>query len=329
MLHGALAQSGHDKGQVMKVCVAVCTRERPKLLRNCLESVCRQDVPDGITMDIVVVENDSENKSAWVADKVAAEFGQVIHYVLEPELGLPYVRNRCGTFAADNGYDWVLYIDDDEVAHPGWFATLMAAMQQYEADVYYARVIYSYLPETPKWMIPESENKRATGTYLKKAEGHNTLVHTRIFREDGFGLRFDGTMRFTGGSDTDFFTRVHDAGGKIVWIAEAIVEELVPANRMTLSWQLSRTFRVATNISKLHEKRAGRFNASLKSLLKGIGRLFNAIIVQLPACAIILIDRDRGKKQAFKFAKQAASALGSLSYFIGYQPQPYRKVDGS
>ncbi len=313
----------------MKVCVAICTRERPILLRSCLESVCRQDVPDGISMDIVVVENHSEEMSRWVTEEVAREFNQTIHYVLEPELGIPFVRTRCGVFAAENGYDWVLYVDDDEVAHPGWFSTIMTATGQYEADVYYGRVIYSYPSETPAWLIPESANKRPTGTFLKKAEGHNTLVNTRVFRDDGLGLRFDGNMRFSGGSDTDFFSRVHDAGGKIVWIAEAVVEEMVPANRMTLRWQLHRTFRVACNISKLHEKRTGRLNASIKSLIKGIGRLFSAVFVQLPACLVIVASKERGKRQAFHTAKQVASALGSLSYFFGHQPQPYRKVDGA
>ncbi|WP_306030345.1 glycosyltransferase family 2 protein [Stappia sp. MMSF_3263] len=315
----------------MRLCIAICTRERPKLLRTCLASVCAQAVPDGISAEIVVVENHDMDVSRPIALDVAAQTGWTIHYVLEPELGIPFARDRCGTFAAAEGFDRVLYIDDDEIAHPGWLTTMIEATRQYPAEVHYGRVIYTYPPETPTWMVPKQVNKRPTGTVLAKAEGHNTLVDTKVFRDPdagGFGLHFDGSMRFTGGSDTDFFTRVHDAGGRIVWIAEAIVEELVPVNRTRFAWQLNRTFRVAGNISRLHEKRAGKPKAALRSFLKGIGRIAGGLFVQLPMSAIFVVSPERGRRQAFKAAKQLASGLGSLAYLTGYQQQPYRKVDG-
>ncbi|MBC01115.1 MAG: hypothetical protein CML67_16415 [Rhodobacteraceae bacterium] len=312
----------------MKLCVAICTRERPKLLRSCLMSVCGQRVPDGVEVEIVVVENHDKDVSRPITVEVAAQTGWTIHYVLEPELGIPFARDRCGVFAAENGYDRVLYIDDDEVAHPDWLATMVEAVSRYPAEVHYGRVLYTYPPETPSWMIAPQVNKRPTGTVLKKAEGHNTLVDTKVFRDDGYALHFDGSMRFTGGSDTDFFSRVHDAGGKIVWVPEALVEELVPVNRVRLGWQLHRTFRVAGNISRLHEKRSGRGAAMSRSFFKGLGRLFNGIFVQLPASLVFVVSPERGRRQAFHAAKQIASGLGSLAYLTGYQAQPYRKVDG-
>lgn len=313
----------------MKICITVCTRERPVLLRKCLESVCAQEIPEGVEADIAVIENHREDISRFVTEEVARETGWTIHYVLEPEMGIPFARNRCGTFAADAGYDRLLYIDDDEVAHEGWLRRMVEATKAYPAEVHYGRVVYTYPPVTPSWMIPDHANKRPTGSELRKAEGHNTFVDTAVFRKDGFGLSFDGGMRFSGGSDTDFFSRVHDAGGKIVWIAEAVVEELVPENRVTLRWQLHRTFRVACNISRLHEKRAGKPKAMVKSLVKGIGRLANGVFLQAPASLVFLVSPERGRRQAFKAAKQVASALGSLGYLIGHQPQPYRKVDGN
>jgi succinoglycan biosynthesis protein ExoM len=41
------------------------------------------------------------------------------------------------------------------------------------------------------------------------------------------------------------------------------------------------------------------------------------------------VTPSRGKRQAFKAAKQVASGLGSLAYLTGFQAQPYRKVDGN
>lgn len=316
----------------MKLCVAICTRERPKMLRACLASVCAQSVPDWVQAEIVVVENHDRETSRHVAEEVAAETGWAIHYVLEPELGIPFARDRCGTFAESAGFDRVLYIDDDEIAHAGWLETMVEATRALPAEVHYGRVLYTWPPETPSWMVPEQVNKRPSGTVLTKAEGHNTLVETKVFRAreaGGFGLHFDGSMRFTGGSDTDFFTRVHDAGGRIVWIGEALVEELVPENRIRLGWQLQRTFRVAGNISRLHEKRSGRPAAFRRSLVKGLGRLAGGLFFEAPLALVMMVVPAKGKRQAFKAAKQVASGLGSLVYLTGYQSQPYRKVDGN
>ncbi|MCZ8374322.1 MAG: glycosyltransferase [Beijerinckiaceae bacterium] len=312
----------------MRILVTICTRARPKMLEACLRSVTAQQVPEGVTCDIAVIENDAALHCIPIVDAVAAETGRVIHTVLEPELGLPFARNRCGTFAVEQGYDWALYIDDDEVATPGWLETLVAAARRDPADVYYARVVSVFPEGTPPWMALPEVNKRPTGTVLTKAEGHNTMVHRRIFAADGLNLRFDTALRFTGGSDTDFFSRVHKAGGRIIWVGEAVVEETVPASRMNLRWQLNRTFRVAINISVLHEKQRGKAASSWRSLAKGTGRLLGGIL-QVPAgLALSLVVPLKGRILAFKAAKQIASGLGSFAYLLGIRPEPYRKVDG-
>ena len=56
----------------MRLCIAICTRERPRLLRACLASVCAQAVPDGVSAEIVVVENHDRDVSRPIALEVAA-----------------------------------------------------------------------------------------------------------------------------------------------------------------------------------------------------------------------------------------------------------------
>jgi len=310
-----------------RVLVTICTRGRPRLLQSCLDSVCAQLPHEAASMDILVVENNDQLSASDLVEHQRQTSGRVIHLVLEQELGIPFARNRCGTYAQQHGYDWALYIDDDEVARPDWFHTMVEASRTYDADVLYGRVISVYPKDTPAWMISPEVDKRPRGTLLRKAEGHNTMVRTRIFDPAGMGLSFDGGMRFTGGSDTDFFSRVALAGGKIVWVGDAVVEELVPDSRMTLHWQLHRTFRVAINISVLHEKQRGKAAALLRSAVKGVGRAFDGLL-RLPPAVLILVMPDQGKRLAFHAGKQIASGLGSFAYLFGVRPQPYRKVDG-
>ncbi|MDB5570121.1 MAG: hypothetical protein JWN93_1304 [Hyphomicrobiales bacterium] len=318
----------HSQGATpARVLVTICTRGRPVLLEACLASVCAQERSPHASMDILVVENNDSLTCEEIVARHARASGVAIHAVLEPELGIPFARTRCGVYAAEHGYDWALYIDDDETARPGWFVTMVEASRTYEADVVYGRVVSVYPPGTPGWMIAPSVDKRPTGAQIRKAEGHNTMVRASVFRHDGMGLRFDPAMRFTGGSDTDFFSRVHAAGGRMVWVGEAIVDELVPASRMRLRWQLHRTFRVAINISVLHEKQRGRASALWRSLAKGFGRLFDGV-VRMPLALAILVAPDAGKHFAFNAAKQIASGLGSFAFIFGVRPQPYRQVDG-
>ena len=311
-----------------RVLVTICTRGRWRLLQAGLDSVCAQLPSLAASMDILVVENNATLTVTDLVERQRLASGRTIHLVVEPELGIPFARNRCGTFAQSNGYDWALYIDDDEVARPNWFQTMVEASQTYEADVIYGRVVSVYPGDTPQWMIVPEIDKRARGTVLKKAEGHNTLVHTRVFDPKGFALRFDETMRFTGGSDTDFFSRVAQAGGRIVWVGDAIVDELVPETRTTLRWQLYRTFRVAVNIAVQHEKTNGKAAACLRTATKGLGRVADGLI-RLPLAIVTPIRPTLGKRFAFQAAKQLASGLGSFAYITGHRPQPYRQVDGN
>jgi succinoglycan biosynthesis protein ExoM len=311
----------------IRVLVTICTRNRPILLEACLASVCALEKPAGVAFEIGVIENNDRITCQDLCARYEAESGIRIHTVLEPELGLPFARNRCGTYAAEQGFDWLLYIDDDEVAHADWFQRMVEASQRYEADVFYGRVIAVYPEETPVWLREPNVNKRASGTSLTKAEGHNTFVRTSVFATSGRNLRFDTSMRFTGGSDTDFFSRVAADGGKIIWIGEAMVDELIPDTRMSVRWQLNRTFRVAINLSVLRAKQAGQGAAVWLSVTKGIGRLLGGIAM-LPGAAVMLFAPDKGKRIGFRALKQIASGLGSYAYLFGVRPQPYRKVDG-
>jgi succinoglycan biosynthesis protein ExoM len=315
-------------GEGMRVLIVICTRQRPRLLDACLASVCAQRRLDGVEMQIAVIENNDRLSCREQIERHSRDSGIPIHAVLEPELGIPFVRNRCGIFAAENGFDWALYIDDDETAEPDWFATMVEAARRFDADVLYGRVVPVYPEDAPLWMIEPAVNKRPTGALLTKAEGHNTMVRTRVFRDDGLALRFDTSLRFAGGSDTDFFSRVHAAGGRIVWVGEAVVNEITPPNRLTLKWQLKRAFRVAISIAVLHEKQRGRGAAVRRTIVKGAGRLLGGL-VRLPLALVAVALPDAGRRWGFQALKQVASGLGSFAFLVGIRPQPYRQVDGN
>ena len=67
----------------------VCTHERPEGLRLCLESLLAQNYPN---FSIIVVDNaPNTDRSRLVVDAIASP---IIKYVVEPQKGLSWARNR-------------------------------------------------------------------------------------------------------------------------------------------------------------------------------------------------------------------------------------------
>lgn len=95
--------------------VVICTRNRPELLRKCLEAIARLGrTPD----EIIVVDNTSGDKET---ESVATEFS--VRYLLEPVPGLSRARNRG---LSESKSEIVAYIDDDAIPHERWLDFLIA-----------------------------------------------------------------------------------------------------------------------------------------------------------------------------------------------------------
>ncbi len=307
--------------------VAICTRNRPDMLQDCLASLFAQEIPEGIEAIALVVENSQYPAcSALVeaAGKAAPPHWRV-YYALEKELGIPMARNRALVIALEHDPKWIAFIDDDELACPRWLSAMLDCASRFGADVVHGPVRFDYATARPGWLPPQSPKSRRSGTRLLTAHTNNVMMRADIARS---GMRFDEAMRFTGGEDSDFFYRVAEAGWSIYWADDAIVRETVSSNRLTMRWQLDRAMRVASNATVSHINRRGLRSAVLTHGSKGVRRVVRGIFIAgAGAIAIPLYPRG-GKPLAFKGLQDIWSGLGSLSAFALKPPQPYEQVDG-
>lgn len=100
--------------------VAVCTRDRPDLLRRCLAALTdMRGAAPGI--DILVVDNAPPDDGT---QRATAEFLDV-RYVVEPVPGLNFGRNRA---LASTERRWTAFVDDDAVVDRGWLMRLAEAI---------------------------------------------------------------------------------------------------------------------------------------------------------------------------------------------------------
>jgi glycosyltransferase involved in cell wall biosynthesis len=98
-----------------RICVAVCTRNRPDHLRRALNALRAQRVKPA---EILVVDNAPDGSET--RRLVQGEFAGV-RYVEESIPGLDVARNRA---LAESSREIVAFVDDDVVVEPDWVAAI-------------------------------------------------------------------------------------------------------------------------------------------------------------------------------------------------------------
>ncbi|MFF6911315.1 glycosyltransferase [Streptomyces sp. NPDC012466] len=102
--------------------VIIATHNRPRMLRECLNSLLRVDYPH---FEVIVVDNAPADDAA--ERLVRDAYGGRVRYVREPRAGLAHAHNRglaaaCGEIAA--------FTDDDTLVDPGWLTAIAEGFAQ-------------------------------------------------------------------------------------------------------------------------------------------------------------------------------------------------------
>ena len=277
-------------------------------------------------MAIFVIDNDPERSARPVFDRTLGEAGGHF-YVPCAEPGIPIARNAAvdAALAADAAF--IAFIDDDEVAPPFWLARLADVLARSNADA-----------------VQGGVRKSPAGTDISKLEAAalhemtwerseslatcNLLFRTRLVRPP-LSLRFDEGMRYTGGSDREFFMHAHKRGASLVVARGVDVLEEVAAGRETLRYACGRAFAAGNNFVTRMVKHepflTGRVRIGLRALdrgLSGVVKLIGAALLSL------LLQFKSAAGQARKGCAALSFAAGCLSPAFGIRAQPYLIVQG-
>lgn len=227
------------------ITIAIPTHNRSKLIRATLDSLARQQLPDGVKAELLIVDNNStDDTDATIADFVSAS-----HFtargIFEPRQGSSFARNRA---VAEAQGDPILFIDDDAVAEPEWAAQLLAALDARRLDAACGLVLPRWPAPPPRWLGPSVYIKLAVHNEAlinRSASGaadsiHNYFSANVAFRRDTF-TRFGAFREELGvvggnpmsGEDTELFERITRLGGAMGFAPGARVHHLIPPERMT------------------------------------------------------------------------------------------------
>ena len=299
------------------------------MLQACLSSIAQIHIPENIIFSAIVIDNDEQPNAKYIVDGFREVLPFDIIYYHEPNPGIPQARNAALKIALEENTDFLGFIDDDEKVAQNWLVEIMKVFNAYQCDIVQGRVHFEYKEAIPLLNFKKKQKTRKTGDRLRTASTDNVVMKKKIFapNPDGLNLRFNEDMRYTGGSDTEFFFRATDSGASIVWSNKALVSEFIPKSRATFLWQLKRAYRTEANASMIYRERKGFFMALVKYIPKVILRFISFIIITLLTLPMMIFSRKRGIKLLLLGAKNIVSSVGATLGLLKIQPRPYSIID--
>ncbi|MWD28439.1 glycosyltransferase [Aquicoccus sp. SCR17] len=255
----------------MRIDLCICTFRRPQVVET-LASVGQLRVPDGVSLRVIVVDNDDTNSARDRVTAAALSLAIPLTYLHAPGRNIAVARNACLDATAA---EWVAFLDDDELAEPGWLSALVARQAETGADAVFGPSRALYAPGAPGWIAAGDFHSQSAVARRGRVEtGHTCNALLRWRGAPWRAERFAPALGRSGGEDTEFFFRLGRMGARYAIAPDAVVREPVPPARLSLGWLLRRRFRVGQSYAlgaTTPAARAGLFaTAAAKAVYCGL-----------------------------------------------------------
>jgi glycosyltransferase involved in cell wall biosynthesis len=298
-----------------KLAILVPTYNRAASLRRALSSLSAQR--DGASdTELIVIDNNSTDETRAVCGRFAG-----VRYLFEPKQGLSYARNTgIAAIPTFSESDAVVFVDDDVEAAPGWLDAVRRAFEAHpEIDGLGGRVLPQNSSEFPAWLTsshwaPLALQDHGHQVRMFSADvplglvGANLAFRKRVF--DRLGVFSPHVQRVRDGigstEDHEFLVRLYAAGGRVLYVPDALVTTRVPPERMTREYH------------RRWHRGHGRFHAVMETVelpqvsrrLFGVpAHLFRSAVTDVVAWLRGMVSRD---------AASAFAAETRLWFFSGF-----------
>jgi glycosyltransferase involved in cell wall biosynthesis len=232
----------------MFITVALCTFNRAESLRQTLDSLVEMQIPSDLTVEILIVNNNSTDHT----DDVISEYvGRLpVRREFEAQPGKSNALNRAIDVAKG---DYIVWIDDDVLVNAGLLTAYAEAFRRWpEAAVFGGRIRPRYEAPVEKWVV-ESEAVlggpyaiRDFGDHVRPLsaddEDHFPYgANWAIRATEQRAFRYDPELgpvphRIRNQEETDLIHRLLGSGATGYWIPEALVEHCIGRDRQTLRY---------------------------------------------------------------------------------------------
>jgi len=222
--------------------IILSTYNRSELLDPAIRSVLGQHEAITPPLELVVVDNNSTDRTREVVERFAT-VDRRVRYVFEPQQGLSYARNAGIRNARA---PLVVFTDDDVRVEPDWVASILRAFGEFpEADVMGGRVLPAWPAAPPTWLTRDHWAPLALADYgdvplVVNADrpiclvGANLAVRRSVFEVVGvFATDFQRVKDGVGSlEDHEFLLRLFRRGRKGVYDPRIVIHAEIQPNRL-------------------------------------------------------------------------------------------------
>ena len=228
------------------ISVIVCTYNRVKYLRICLEKLAIQTA-NSSEYEIIVIDNNSTDGTKLACESFIKIHKKLnVNYFLELEEGHTYSRNR-GIIESKGEY--LAFIDDDAFVDVDYIENIKKAFSTYNIAALGGKITPRYESGNPpvwmsKYLLPlvaaldMGQNKR----YFNKGKypiGANMAFKKNVFQNLGLfniDLGRRGSKGLEGGDEKDIFLKLHKSGAKVLYDPDVKVTHIIPESRLKLTY---------------------------------------------------------------------------------------------
>jgi len=268
------------------VSVVICTYNRARYLYALLQSLAKGSASPA-SYEIVVVDNNSTDNTHNECLRFQKDFPDVtLRYVVEPNQGLSYARNR-GIHESQG--EVVVYVDDDALVNENYILTYATFFNNHSQAVAAGGPILPQYDgcEEPDWMshytrqlitgklwLGEKEREFPNGAY---PGGGNAAYRKSVFEAVGLfnvelGRKGDSLI---GAEEKDLFDKMTTRGMKFYYLPTAILYHLIPPKKLTEDYFNQLTYSIGVS-ERYRTLQIGRSKYAVrlgKELVKWCGTL--------------------------------------------------------
>jgi glycosyltransferase involved in cell wall biosynthesis len=133
----------------MKITVILCTFNRCTTLAKTLDSIAASVLPDSVEWEVLVVDNNSTDRTRDVVEEFSRKSSGRFRYLFEPRPGKSYGLNA-GIQEARG--DVLAFVDDDVTVEPSWLHNLTAPLGDGEWAGTGGRTLLGQPFNPPAWL---------------------------------------------------------------------------------------------------------------------------------------------------------------------------------
>jgi glycosyltransferase involved in cell wall biosynthesis len=228
------------------ISVVLCTYNRAESLGETLRSLAEMQMVERLSWELIVVDNNSSDRTCEVTEQFAATSGVRVRYLFEGRQGKSFALNT--GIAAATG-DIVAFTDDDVTVDREWLVGIWQILKDRDCIGVGGRIVPVWTQPKPEWLLEEGPYRLMQAIVSFEMGNEPCLLRVppfganMAFRRTAFeryGLfRTDlgpGYKGLAGAEDSEICRRMMAAGETLIYAPGAVIYHPVEPHRARRSY---------------------------------------------------------------------------------------------